>query len=294
MGYRFKSWGLDGSLSSFRDFATFLGNGYNTLPTGSATPEIVGDRCDLVVEDGYNALRIKHYLGDGEVYGHRTELVADEFSHIADWVGEAVPGADANHAVRQYRVCFKLPEQDFANFSSGVNFLLVMQIHQVPDDDPADEYSLNPAIAIHLKPDVFGRWRLCVLRQNDANATPVSSKALEEIVSWPYRPGEWEDIHVAVTWSYSSSGLLTIYRNRRPVIVADGVSNCPNNSPARGGGGLYPKIGVYHYPDGTFYCLHRGLIVGDHETTFADMYPELNGAVPLERVSGPGGQFNVS
>lgn len=290
MGYRFKVWGEDGSLASFRDFYVFQGNGV-AESTAAVSSEIVGDRADVIQEDGAHALRIRRYASDPTVSGFRTELTANEYSQILDWSGEDVEGAVDDNARRQYRMKFKVPEQSLALLSgAGAPFLIVAQLHQVPDTSPADTAGLSPTLSIQLRFDAYGRLRMAIVRNLDTTptvTTPDPSLQAAEWVSWPYRLGTWEDIHVDVAWSYSSLGHMTIYRNRRPVLVEAGAANCPNNSPARGGGGMYPKIGCYMAPPADFRVYHRGLIVGDHAATFADMYPELAGAVPLERVSGP-------
>lgn len=294
MGYKFKAWALDGSLNSYLDFDVWNGNGTqeSTAVLSEATR---GDRVDTVVEDGYNALRVRRYAGDPIAgNGKRTELVPNEYSHIYDWVGEAEAGADANDAIRQYRCCVKIPTSfpiEVIDGTSG-SWFLPMQLHQVPDTSPADTAGLNPTLSLQLRKNTdrypIGRWRWAIVRNTDPTATVTAyNEALHanEVCSWPFVAGQWEDVHiVCAPWSYSSAGNMTVYRNRRPVFVEAGAGNCPNNAPSRGGGGMYCKMGLYTYFDHDFEVYHRGIIIGDHESTFADMYPELDNAVPLERV----------
>jgi len=299
MGYRFKAWGLDGTLSSFQDFDVWNGNGVQQATT-TVADTVVGDRADVISVDGRNALRIRRYAGDLVAgNGKRTELVPDEYSHIHDWVGEAEVGASADHAIRQYRCLVRVPPEFQIELLDGTSgsWFIVMQLHQVPDDSPADTQGLTPALSLQIRKNTdrypSSAWRWAVVRNIDPDATVTVYDAalhMQEVCSWPFVAGRWEDVHVVCApWSYSSAGNMKVYHNRRPVFVETGAGNCPNNAPSRGGGGMYCKLGLYTYFDLDFEVQHRGLVIGDHEATFADMYPELDGAVPLERVSGPVG-----
>jgi hypothetical protein len=94
---------------------------------------------------------------------------------------------------------------------------------------------------------------------------------------------------VYARWSYTSLAAMTVWLNRRPILVESGVLNCSNNAPSRGGGGLYPIIGVTGSNDVAMDSYHRGILVGDYQSSFAEMHPEDSATVPLERVSGPVG-----
>lgn len=291
MGMIFKSWGLDGSLVGMTDFWRVQTNGY-VGDTGLIGPSTLGDRVVLVQEDGYSALLTKLYDGDPETaLGLRTEIVPNDYADILDWVGESVPGATEDDAKRRYRIACKVPSQDLSGqLAAGTKHLLVFQLHQVPDKSPADTAGGNPALALHITYDGWGRLWWVVRRNVDPTETiTVADGSIQQrrTSCWPFRFDVWEDIHVEVGWSYSSLGYMSIWRNRRPVFVEVGAVNCPNNSPARGGSGIYAKAGCYLYPPQDFRVYHRGIIIGDKDATFADMYPELDGAVPLERVSGP-------
>lgn len=292
MGYKFKAWGLDGSLSSYLDFATWNGNGVQG-DTTSIAASVVGDRASLESTNGALALNMKRYAGDAAAgSGNRTELAPSEFSDIHDWVAAGEAGALANDALRQYRVKFAVPSSFPLSFlrSAASQFIVFFQLHQGVDTSPADSAGLNPALQVGVRVDAYGRYRFAVRRNNDPTATVTvqdDSVHLAEIVSWPFRFDEEQDIHVDIKWSYSSQGRCAIYRGRRPIFVEASGANCPNNAPSRGGYGMYPKIGIYTSADLDMIVRHRGLIVGDHEATFADMYPELTNAGPLERVAGP-------
>lgn len=291
MGLIFKAWGLDGSLQSLNDFARWHGNGVQD-DIENVTPEILGDRSELVHEDGAAAVVMRRHAGDPIAgFGKRTEFAANGgYSHLHDWVGEGVAGADAARAVRWYRTTFKTaPGFPTAFLASSGSWCILTQIHQVEDDSPADTVG-NPSLQIGLSQDGFGRVVFIIRRNIDTDPTStvyVKNTHTQEIVTWPYREDEWQDILIQARWSYSSAGYCTIYRNRRPIFIETGAPNTPNNSPARGGGGNYDKFGIYTSEDAEMEVYQRGIIIGDHAATFADMYPELPGAVPLERVSGP-------
>lgn len=281
----FKAWGLDGSLSSYDDFERWQGNGVqDDAPFDSAQ---VGDRLSVLSVDGANAVRIRRYAGDAQAAsGNRTELLSLDEAQLAEWVGEAEAGADADEAYRWYRVAFMVPS-DFPTsyLAAAGQFSMVHQLHVRPDSDDA---ATSPGLAVHIRRDSYGRLRYALLQNVSADAQQVSNNAVE-IASWPFVPGQWEDICTHVHWSYTSAGTMTVYRNRRPIVVQAAAANTINNAPSRGGGGPYPKIGIYTSADLDMTVYHRGLIIGDHEATFADMYPEDSSAVPLERVSGPVG-----
>lgn len=293
MAYKFKAWGLDGSLSHYTDFYNWNGNGVQQV-TSTVDPAVVDDRADVVTLDGYPALRMRRYAGDPLAgSGRRTELVPNEYSQIYDWVGEGVGGASVDNAVRWYRYCFMVPSGfplSYLSTTQGVSHVIFGQLHQVADTSPADTQGLGPALSINATVDAYGKYWFTITRNVDPTDTVTVldySVHAKNVVRWPLRFDVWQDVMIQTRWAYSSNGYCTVYLDRRPIFVeASGVS-CPNNSPARGGSGNYPKMGIYTSADVDMTLYHRGLIVGDHEATFADMYPELDGAVPLERVSGP-------
>lgn len=281
----FNAWGPAGTLSSYDDFDRFQGNGVqDDTPFDSGD---VGDRADIVSMDGGNAIRVKRYAGDPQgASGNRTELLSQDEAHIAEWVAAAEAGADADQAYRWYRAAFMVPD-DFPTsyLSTAGQFVILHQLHVRPDSNDA---ATSPGLAVQIRVDSYGRLRYALMQNVSADAQQTSNDVVE-VASWPFIPGQWQDICTTVHWSYTSAGTMTVYRNRRPILVQSGVGNTINNAPSRGGGGPYPKIGVYTSADLDMTVYHRGLIVGDKDATFADMYPELDNAVPLERVSGPVG-----
>lgn len=286
----FKAWGLDGSLTSANNFDRVQSNGQQ-----QNTPfdfGILEDRANVVSVDGYSALLMRRHVGDPETSAAvaRSEVLDLDTPQYADWTLE--DGYDANESYRWYRACFMLPASfPTAFLATEGAWAMPFQLATRPDTSPVDSVG-TPSLAVAVKRDNYGALRFALFRNNDPDtASAVSDPAVhsQEICSWPYRTGEWQDILVHVRWSWSTDGEMTVWRNRRPVLVESGVGNAPNNAPIRGGGGPYPKLGIYSSNDEAFDVYHRGLIIGDHAAIFADMYPELTSAVPLERVSGPVG-----
>lgn len=288
MALEINNWGSTGTLASIYDFSAFNGMGIQDFLPNVST-EILSTRVELVEDDGAPAVRFRHYEGDTTTLGHRTEVSIDNYSGIHDWVGEGVPGATENAAKKWYRFGVKIPPQDLSYLSGvGGPFFLVAQLLPVPDEDPADTGGGQPALAVHVRLDAYGRYRWALSQNHPTDATYTGSDISHEVASWPFRFDHWQDIIVnADPWSYSSAGNMTVWINRRPVFIERSQPNGHNNSPARGGAGFWPKIGVYGAPNVYMEAIHRGCIIGDHASSFAEMHPEISNAVPLERVSGP-------
>jgi hypothetical protein len=277
-------WGPSGTLS-LAGFDTLFCSGYNKVPINAPASALDG-RVEFVNIDGYPAVKMSVKAGDSSVAGGwRTKLAAKNYAHIIDWVGEGVRGAVADAAYREYRYCFMVPEQDVSFLKPGNrSFFSIADVHQVKDKNPPDAPGYGTWV-VQVRPDTSGNLRYAIFRNRDSAPTSTVNNAAiqrEEIASWPFRFGEWQDIHLHVLWSYSNAGYMTIYRNRRPIFVETGHANCENNSPARGGSGNYPQLGVYLSKSINATVYHRGLLVGGKDATFADMYPELN---PADRVS---------
>jgi hypothetical protein len=296
----FNKFGLAGTLSSYQDFPTWNGNGIQGPTTDPNVQVAVGDRANIVTIGNEKALVIKRYAGDPQAgSGYRTELVPDINSHIADWVGEGVGFATIADSIRQYRVCFAIPSTQDITWVGDLTSpsCNLAQIHQISDDTPADTEGLQPTFAIQIRRNPQKIYRLAVLRNIDPNpTTTVANPALHSVesCSWPFSFDTFYDIHVAVKWSYTTLGYLYLYLNRRLIFSSVGVCNTPNNSPARGGGGNYLKLGAYESLDYDFTVLHRGCIVSDG-ANFAEMYPELPAAQarPLETLARHTSQLAV-
>ncbi|MBI1397063.1 MAG: hypothetical protein GC151_13890 [Betaproteobacteria bacterium] len=290
MAFKFKAWGLDGSLGSFLDFSSFNGNGVQ-VSTSSLDADTRGDRVDTVIADGYNALRVRRHEGDPMAgSGHRTELVPGDYSQDYDWT--TYSGYDANESVRWYRVCFLVPSSvDLSNLDwidDAGNWLIPFQLHQVPDTGETG----TPAFAIRAS-----ETELWIRRNVDTSQPPATYNTDihdQRIVAWPMARDTWHDIVIHVRWSYSTAGFMHIWLNRRLIYTETGVANCPNNHPDRGGGGQYPKMGIYEGPDREMEILHRGLIIGDYAATWSDMYPEEASPVELPMIAARGARLASS
>jgi len=275
MALIFNAWGPAGTLTSVDDFDRYQGNGEQEdtpFTTAANRVELVGDY-----------LRIRRVAGDAEAAsGNRTEVLSLDETQVADWTSEA--GFDVNEATRWYRSRFRVPSDFPTDFLSGSGeFVLLHQLHVRPDSNDA---GTSPSLSVQIKRDTYGRLRYALIRNAGADAQQVSNNNVE-IASWRFRAGEWQDILTHVKWSWTTEGNMTVYLNRRPILVETGVMNTVNNAPSRGGGGLYPKIGIYTSADLGMTVDHSGLIVGDYQSSFAEMHPEAPAAAPLERVSGP-------
>lgn len=266
-------------------FSRWQGNGVQ-LDSPYVANSAVGERVQLVEKDESPALRIQRFEGDAEYANHpaRSQLLMLDEAHIADWVAAGETGADADEAYRWYRMAFLLPSGfDTSYLLESGAYATLWTIYQRFDTSPADTGGAQGALALRIRKNSYGRLRYVLVRMATATTTQTGGEVVE-IVSWPYRTDQWQDVLVYARWSYTSLAEMTVWLNRRPILVESGVLNCSNNAPSRGGGGLYPIIGVTGSNDVYMDSYHRGIIVGDKLATFADMYPELDGAVPLERV----------
>jgi hypothetical protein len=295
MALEVNHWGPAGTLEGLSDFSAFEGNGVSDF-IANLSASAMSERADLITIDGHSAIQITHFAGDATVAsGNRTEISVNNYSGVYDWVGEGVVGATLNSSYKRYRVRFQVPEQDLSYLSgAGGPFFICAQLHTIPDDSPADTGGGQPALSVHVRVDSYGRYRFALVQNHPSDATYTGPDISHEVASWPFRFGEWQDIHVhANPWSHSTAGNMTVYLNRRPIFAEISQPNCHNNSPDRGGGGLWPKFGCYGAPSVFQRVVHCGYLLGDHEATFADMYPEIYGAVPLERVAGPSASIGI-
>lgn len=291
MALKFKAWGLDGSLTSFTNFPTWNGNGVQQA-TASLDPAIRGDRADVVQIGGSAALRIRRHAGDPIAgFGKRTELVPNDFAQIANWTGWA--GFNANETTRWYRISFMIPSTTDLGGYGRLNgyWAIVSQIHQVEDTTPADTQG-NPTMAIEC--DANSIW---IRRNRDADPTSTvfNADVHQELLSlWPMQRDVWFDVVIQVKWSWTTLGFLKMWLNDRLIFSETGVANTPNNHPDRGGGGNYLKMGIYHGLDKEFEVYHRGAIIGDYQSTWAEMHPENPASLELPMLSHAGGSLPFS
>jgi hypothetical protein len=211
-------------------------SGFNQ-ETGSASGfAVVADPLGL----NGNVIRARLAFGDSLAGGsHRSELNIDP---IRTAVGSAA----------WYWWSVYIP----ADWTVGGNPTVVWQVHDTPDGGDA---ARRPPIECDIEGDEVVIW--------SSAATSAGNDAQVNRIIWraPLADhlGVWVDWVVGVTLNYTSSGALSIWRDRRKVFVETGQKNCYNDV-----AGLYPKFGVYtpddlsaEIPLRTVY--HQGLVVGD-------------------------------
>lgn len=274
----FKSWGLDGSLK-VTDFSSLQSNGIIGSPSNiHGFGEIGGVYCERVVKDGYQCVKMNVTPSDLiTANGHRTELIpatatasgVTDFVGIADWTGQ-------ENTERWYRFSFMLPEFDTSWLNSGFStWLVITQLHQDPDDTPADVVA-SPPIAFEIKDNKIVVTNFTCTDTITTNA----NRAYRELYSTPLQFNKWYDFVVNVKWSWTNRGKVRIWSDRKQVYHDIAAVNCANNDPSRGSNGNYAKIGIYtHYPMNDYYnkplvIYHRGMIVGNESCSFSDMFPE--------------------
>lgn len=281
----FKSWGLDNSLQ-VTDFASLQSNGVIGNP---ASVHLIGpdgnQRCKRVTVDGYPALEITVLPTDTiTAFGHRTELIpatttggtTTDTVGIADW-----GGADATKQ-RWYRVQFKIPKFDTSWLNINGSYLIVTQLHQQPDTSPADEVA-NPPLHFEIRDGTLQLTNISCAQ----TVTTSSNRTIRTLLTLPLEFDKWYDFVVNVQWSWTTLGKIKVWKDRKLIYHDISAPNCVNNSGSRGGGGNYAKLGIYtgyplsNYTSQTLKIYHRGMVVGDENSSFADMYPELLNAVPI-------------
>ena len=282
MSVSFKSWGLDGSLK-VTDFASLQSNGIVGDAVSHGFGAAGGTYCERVIKDGFQAVKMTVTPFDIiTVNGHRTELIPStstgsgvtDYVGIADWTGQ-------ENTERWYRFSFMLPEFDISWLNNPVNtWLVITQLHQDPDDTPADVIA-NPPIAFEIK---NGNVVITNIGCTDT-VTNSGNRIIRELYSTPLEFNKWYDFVVNVKWSWTNRGKIRIWSDRKQVYHDIAAVNCTNNDPSRGSNGNYAKIGIYtHYPMSDHYnkdlvIYHRGMIVGNETCSFADMFPESSSTV---------------
>lgn len=148
--------------------------------------------------------------------------------------------------------------------------LLWFQIHEEPDDSPADYVGEAQFIAT-IEGD---RVRIENNYDVDAQTTAFADITSRVLCDWPLSEflGRWTNLVVRATWSYSSAGALSIWRDRRRVFADASTNNAFNNDAARGGDDPFHKLGLYRTDTGNAtaenYVLHRGLKRGTGYSSF--------------------------
>ena len=144
-----------------------------------------------------------------------------------------------------------------SDWTVGGNPTVIWQVHDTPDGGDA---ARRPPLECDVEDDEIVIWSTAAT--SAGNDAQVNREVWREPLS--DQLGRWVDWVVGVTWNYTSSGALTVWRDRRKVFTETGQKNCFNDV-----AGLYPKLGVYtpldlsaEIPSRTVY--HQGLVVGDN------------------------------
>lgn len=189
---------------------------------------------------GSNVLRAYLAYGDSLAgSSHRSEVNIDPI--------RTAVGASAWYWWRTY-----LP----TDWAVGGNPTCIWQVHDTPDGGDA---ARRPPIECDVEGSELVIW--------SSAATSAGDDAQVNRAIWraplSQHLGRWVDWVVGVTWNYTSSGALSIWRDERRIFTETGQKNCYNDV-----AGLYPKLGVYtpldlspEIPTRTVY--HQGLVVGD-------------------------------
>lgn len=285
----FSNWALNGSLAvawpgTIEYNGTQAGSG--TLPTGWA--DVVADP----LGGDHSALKITVKPTDSAVVGGaRTEIGESSATNveIADWAGY-------EDAARWYRAQWLVPDDfDYTlpNPSGAGYKPCLFQVHERNDTSPADDI-MAPTFWCLLEEDGAVRIYNSLTSPASDTQTTSSNRWTRHITTVPSsNVGRWVDFLLRVKWGWTASNAsMEIWINKRKVFAETGAASQPNtfnNDPARGGGKLYCKLGLYekwHSDWGSIVgrnrvVYHRGLIIGDENAAFADMYPEEMSAVEL-------------
>lgn len=298
MTIKLNNFGKLGTLTAVTSSAPWSRCEFNGLSLAPPVdPATLGDRIKLMTDDnGDQFYRLRRHTTDtlqGSPGRVRIEMSPSTSldAEMADWEGdgEIIGGdpADANNAKWWYRFAVRLYEStfptDYMTQLASSPFQILMQMFPRLDTADGDEDTVgSPVLALRVKSTAEGIRRMCFTRNNDPDETStvfVEAVHNQEIVSFPFNWGEWNDFLIYVNWSWTTLGEMTIWRNRRLLYTETGVGNCMNNAPSRGGGRIKPKFGLYTGPGSLsgvndFTVDHMGFLMGDYESSFQEMHPE--------------------
>lgn len=156
-----------------------------------------------------------------------------------------------------------------ADWTQAPEKLTFMQIHEEPDDTPADYVGQAQIIGGIRGDRIFVRNNFYE-GETTPNLSSITSRLLIDLPLAPYL-GAWLEIAMRAKWSYSQDGLLEFYFNGVPMFRESGRSNAFNNAVARGGNDAYHKLGLYDDEGNTTannYVLHRGIQRGAGYATY--------------------------
>lgn len=159
-----------------------------------------------------------------------------------------------------------------ADWTVSGNESVIWQVHDTADGgDPIR----SPPLLCQLSNgfvNVDSAAAISGVSDNQVNRLGVWKEPLAKQV------GRWVSWVVGVTWNYTSSGALTVWRDRRMVFSETGQKNCFNDV-----AGLFPKFGVY-VPNGLSVAIpsrtvyHRGMVTGDAAYSTLNQFMSAAGA----------------
>lgn len=257
-------------------------------------PAFLEDRADLVIEDGFQAYRYRRYVDDSDISARpRVEAMFSDTTtfttplpgcQIADWVGLGIPGADINASIRRYRFMWKMPgkrtDLSYLNSTTAISHPYFICWQLAPRLDDLDTEG-QPVLARRIHRDAFGHYWTGISQNYDPDPISIDpeTEALDFLTYEPFFFDRWYDDFVDVQWSWTNLGYLDIYQDQILRVRRPGLPNCMNNQPPAGGGGMYPKEGMYFAPWTSCNIFaekfSRGMIVGDYQATLPEMYPEI-------------------
>lgn len=148
---------------------------------------------------------------------------------------------------------------------------LFLQIHEEPDTSPADFTGQAQFIGRVLNDKLQFRHNYCVLAQT-TQLSDITSRELFNVPLASYL-NKWTEVVLRAKWSFSGAGVLELYVNGLCVFREKGISNAFNNSPGRGGGDAYHKLGLYDDASTagvTNYVYHDGVMRGIGYSSYSD------------------------
>lgn len=182
------------------------------------------------------------------------------------------------------------------NWTQCDDRLTILQVHEEPDTSPADVVG-GPQIHAYIRGDrVKIESNYCTTSQTGSLSAIVS----RTIANWPLSDclGRWTDVVMNAKWSYSGTGYLKFWRNRRRIFDDASGNNAFNNAVARGGNEQpFHKLGLYGISGAASVAnevLHAGVIRGDNSYATFDAFMTACGfsdRTELEPVFG--GRFSV-
>jgi hypothetical protein len=169
--------------------------------------------------------------------------------------------------------------------------ITIWQVHNSPDTSPDEVAAAIPPTMECDMSLLDGEPVFRIYNAYDAAATSTpGSPTARTLCTVPLVQGVWVDWVLHAIWSGTAgSGKLEIYKDRRIIFSENNHINTYNDAAARGGGGPYARMGIYHWATTwtvpTYVMYYKGHVVGDASSSFL----EVTGTTQLETIIGRGG-----